>query len=136
MTRGRLVILAAVALAAAQSLDWIIGAWTGWSAGEWIAPPWLAGGAAGEWFAPLGLAIALTVGAVVNVLGLIVFAMRRREWGDRALAAAQVGNILFSLVALMAVSPAWLLFIAAPALVTLVLVVLHSGTERKRAATI
>lgn len=134
MTRRRLVFLAAVALAAAQSLDWIVGAWTGWSAGEWLAPPWLAGGAAGEWLAPLWLVIALTVGAVANVLALIVFVMRRRAWGDRALAAAQVGNILFSLVALLAVSPAWLLFIAVPALATLILIVVlqtHGGARRQ-----
>jgi hypothetical protein len=34
--------------------------------------------------------------AIINALALI-FVMRRRAWGDRALAAAQVGNILFSL---------------------------------------
>jgi hypothetical protein len=65
----------------------------------------------------------MTVGAVVNALALIVFAMRRRPWSELALAAAQVGNILFSLVASLAVSPAWLLLGAAPALATLILIV-------------
>ena len=65
----------------------------------------------------------MTVGAVVNALALIIFAMRRRPWSELALAASQVGNILFSLVASLAVSPAWLLLGAAPALTNLILMV-------------
>ena len=107
--RERLLLIGAVALATAQSLFWIFGAVIGWSVCCSITPRWLA--------------IAMTVGAVVNTLSLIVFATRRGVWGVRALGAAQVGNILFSVVASLAVSPAWLLFDALPALATLSLLV-------------
>jgi hypothetical protein len=104
-----LLLIGTVALAAAQCLNWIFGALIGWSACCWLTPMWLA--------------IAMTVGAVVNAFGLIVFTTRRRVWGELALGAVQVGNILFSIVASLAVSPAWLLFGAGPALATLSLVV-------------
>jgi hypothetical protein len=45
------------------------------------------------------------------------------------LGAVQVGNILFSLAASVAVSPAWLLFDAAPALVILILVLAFQRSE-------
>ncbi len=109
VTRQRLLIIGTVALAAAQCLFWIFGAVIGWSACCWLTPMWLA--------------IAMTIGAVVNALGLIVFATRRRVWSELALGTAQVGNILFSIVASLAISPAWLLFGAAPALAALSLVV-------------
>jgi hypothetical protein len=117
-----LLFLGALTLAAAQCLDWTFGAWIGWSAGEWLTPLWLA--------------VALTVGAVVNALALIVFVMRRRGSGEQTLAVAQVGNILFSVVASLAVSPAWLLLDAAPALATLILVLMlqrgpHPGARRQ-----
>jgi hypothetical protein len=109
VTRRRLVLIGTVALAAAQCLFWVFGAVIGWSVCCWLTPMWLA--------------IAMTVGAVVNALGLIVFAARRRVSGELALGAVQVGNILFSIVASLAVSPAWLLTGAVPALATLGLVV-------------
>jgi hypothetical protein len=104
-----LLLIGIVTLAAAQCLFWIFGAVIGWSACCWLTPIWLA--------------IAMSVGAVVNALGLIVFATRRRVWGELALGAAQIGNILFSIVASRTVSPAWLLSGAVPALATVGLVV-------------
>jgi hypothetical protein len=109
VTRERLLLIGIVTLATAECLFWIFGALVGWSVCCWLTPMWLA--------------IAMTVGAVVNTLGLIAFATRRRVWGARALEAAQVGNILFSIVASLAVSPAWLVFDAVPALATLSLLV-------------
>lgn len=109
VTRQRLLFVGALSLVAVQCLFWIFGEQVGWSACCWITPKWLA--------------IAITVGAVVNVLALIVLALRRPAWGEPAVGAAQVVNILFSLVASVAVSPAWLLFGAVPALTTLILIV-------------
>jgi hypothetical protein len=119
VTRERLLLIGIVTVATAQCLFWIFGALIGWSVCCWLTPMWLA--------------IAMTVGAVVNTLGLIVFATRRRVWGERALGAAQVGNILFAIFASLAVSPAWLLLDAVPALATLSLLVVllrarHSAT--------
>jgi len=123
LTRERLLLIGTLALATTQCLFWIFGALIGWSACCWLTPMWLA--------------VAMTVGGVVNALGLIVFVMRRRVWGELALGTAQVGNILFSIVASLAVSPAWLLFGVGPALATLSLVVmlLRSRARGDRAPT-
>jgi hypothetical protein len=110
VTRRQLLLLATFSLATVQCFFWIFGALIGWSACCFLTPLWLA--------------IAMTIGAVVNAVALIVFAMRRRAWGQLVLAAAQVGNIVFALVASLTVSPAWLLTDAAPALTTLILVVM------------
>jgi hypothetical protein len=79
------------------------------------------------------LAIAMAVGAVVNALGLLAFLIRRRSWGTPILVATQVGNILFALVASVAVSPAWLLFPATPAAVILALLLVFKRSEARKA---
>ena len=119
VTRRQLLLLATFSLAAAQCFFWIFGALIGWSACCFLTPLWLA--------------IAMTVGAVVNAVALIVFAIHRRAWGELALAAGQVGNIVFSLVASFTVSPAWLLSDTAPALATLILVVMLRAGRHVRA---
>jgi hypothetical protein len=80
----------------------------------------------------MDFAIALSVGAILNVLGLLAFAIRSRSWGTPTLGAVQVGNILFALAASVAVSPAWLLTDAAPALVILILVIAFRRSEATR----
>jgi len=92
------------------SVFWIIGAMIGSSLCCGLTPKWLA--------------IAMAIGAVLNTLGLLAFLMRRRSWGTPTLVATQVGNILFALVASVAVSPTWLLLDAAPAVVILILALL------------
>jgi hypothetical protein len=108
VTRRQLLLLATFTLAAVQCFVWIFGALIGWSVCCFRTPLWLA--------------ISMTVGALVNAVALIAFAMQRRTWGELALAIAQVANIVFSLVASLTVSPVWLLSDAAPALATLILV--------------
>jgi hypothetical protein len=105
-----LLFAVAVSLATVQCLFLIWGTLIGWSACCWLTPIWLA--------------VAITVGAILNALALIVFALRRPVWGELAVGAAQVANVLLSLVASVAVSPGWLLLGAAPALAILILVVM------------
>ena len=80
-------------------------------------------------FTPLWLALAVTVIAFVNAVGLIVFVARQRTWGGWALAIVEAGNFAFSVAASFAVSPAWLITGATPALAVLVLVVVLIRVE-------
>jgi hypothetical protein len=120
VTRRRWLLAGTITLAAALSAFWIIGA----SIASSICCGWLVS---------RDFAIALSVGAAVNVLGLLAFLIRRQSWGMPILGAIQVGNILFALAASVAVSPAWLLFDAAPALVILVLALLYQRSEARAA---
>jgi uncharacterized membrane protein len=113
------LLLGTVSLAFAQCLFWIVGAWLGWLLCCWLTPAWLV--------------TALTAGAVINVVALILFAARRRTWGQPVMAVAQLANLLFSLFAWLTVSPAWLLFSSVPSLATLILVALEQR-QRRRAA--
>ncbi|TMC72466.1 MAG: hypothetical protein E6J18_05045 [Chloroflexi bacterium] len=115
MTRRRWLLVGTITPAAALSAFWIFGVLIGWSACCWLTPMWLA--------------IAMTVGAALNVLGLVVFLIRRRSWGTPILGAVQVANILFALAASVAVSPAWLLLDGAPALVILILVLVFQRSR-------
>ena len=107
MKRGRWLFAATIILAATLSAFWIFGAWIGWSACCWLVR--------------MDFAIALAIGAVLNVLGVVAFVIRSRGWGTPTLGAVQIGSILFALAASVAVSPAWLVFDGAPALVILLL---------------
>jgi uncharacterized membrane protein len=108
MTRRRLLLAGTIAVAGALCLFWIGGAWIGWSICCWLIS--------------MNFALALTVGAAVNVFGLLAFLVRRQRWGIRILGAVEVGNILFALAASVLVSPTWLWLDAAPAAVTLILI--------------
>jgi hypothetical protein len=120
MTRHRWLLTGTITLAAALSAFWVFGAKVTWSV-------------CCGWLVSRDFAIALSIGAALNILGLLAFLIRRRTWGKPILGAVQVGNILFALVASAAVSPAWLLFDAAPALVILILVLLLQRSEARRA---
>jgi hypothetical protein len=78
----------------------------------------------------MGFAIALAIGAVLNPLGVQAFAIRSRGWDTPTLGAVQAGSILFALAASVAVSPAWLVFGGAQALVMLVLVSCSNDPRR------
>ncbi len=88
------------------------------------------------WLVRMDFVSAASIVAVLNVLGLVAFAIRGRSWGAPALVGVQVGNILFALAASVAVSPAWLLTDAAPALVILILVLLFRSDGSRSEATI
>lgn len=113
----RWLLIAAVTLAAAQCGFWLIGAWIGLHLVGWLVT--------------VPLTVSLCIGASLNVLALLAFLLKRGSWGTRAFAAVQVGNILFSLVAAMLVSPAWSLLGAAPALATLFVQLLLSRAESR-----
>jgi hypothetical protein len=83
----------------------------------------------------MDLAIGTSVLAVVNVFGLVAFAIRPRSWGAPTLIAVQVGNILFALAASVAVSPAWVLTDGAPALVILIVLIVFQRSEASRSAS-
>src|SRR6267143_1703427 len=70
-------------------------------------------------------AIAIVVGAAINLIALAAFLLRRQGPGELVLTAVQVGNLLFSIYAAISVSAAWLLLGAAPAVATFVLLVLR-----------
>jgi hypothetical protein len=116
----RWLLVGIVVLAAAQCGFWLIGAWSAWSVGSWLSS--------------LQFAIALSIGAGLNVLALLAFLIRRWEWGRVLLPAVQVGNVLFALVASATVSPAWLLLGAAPAVATLLLILLRRKANATRSA--
>jgi hypothetical protein len=99
-----------ITLAATLSAWWIIGAWITWSV-------------CCGWLVSMDFAIALSVGAALNVFGLLAFVIRSRSWGTSTLGAVQLGNVLFALAASVAVSPAWLVDVA-PALAIFILVLL------------
>jgi hypothetical protein len=121
LTRRRWLFAGTITLAAALTAFWLFDAVIGWSVCcGWLIRP--------------GFVIALSTGAALNVFGLLAFAIRGRSWGMPTLGAVQVGNILFALAAALVVSPAWLLFDAAPALVILILVVLLKRFEPQRSA--
>jgi hypothetical protein len=122
LTRRRWLLAGTIALAAALSAFWIIGATIAWSV-------------CCGWLVSLTFVIALTIGASVNVLGLLAFVVLSKTSSTPILGAVQVGNILFALVASMAVSPAWLLFVAAPAVVILILAIVFRRFEAGAAAS-
>ncbi len=107
-------------LAGAQCLSWASDAAIAWSARGWLVDS--------------RFALALWVGAGLNLLGLLAYLVRRLRWGRSALAAVQVGNILFSLAASVVVSPVWLVLDTAPALVTLILILALRRTDVTSAA--
>jgi hypothetical protein len=80
----------------------------------------------------MDLAIGTSALAVVNVFGLVAFAIRLRSWGAPILIAVQAGNILFALAASVAVSAAWLLTDAAPASVILIALIVFQRSEATR----
>jgi hypothetical protein len=110
LTRRPLAFAGTVVLAAALSAWSIFGALVGWRV-------------CCGWLISIDFAIALSVGAALNVFGLLALVIRSRSWGASALGAVQVGNVLFALAASVAVSPAWLAD-TAPAVAILVLVLL------------
>jgi hypothetical protein len=113
--RGRWLSAVIVILAAA---------YTAWSI-FWVLVGWMVC----CWLIRMDFVTAASIVAVLNLLGLFAFAKRGRSWGTPALIGVQVGNILFALAASVAVSPAWLLTDAAPALVILVLVLLFQRSQ-------
>lgn len=120
VTDRRWLLIGTLVLAAAQCGFWILGAVVGRSVGPWITPPLLA--------------VSLSIGAVINVLALLAFLVRRWAWGRPAFAVVQAGNVLFSLAASVAVSPAWLLLGALPALLTLTLFFLYRRASASKPA--
>jgi hypothetical protein len=113
----RWLLIATVTLAAAQCCFWLIGAWIGLHLVGWLVS--------------VPLTVSLCIGASLNVLALPVFLLKRGSWGTPVFAAVQVGNILFSLVAAVLVSPAWSLLGAAPALGTLFVRLLLGRAEAR-----
>jgi hypothetical protein len=118
--RRRWLFVGIIVLAIAQCFDWISGAAIAWSASGWLVDP--------------RFALGLWVGAGINLLGLVAFLFRRLRWGTPALAAVQLGNIIFSLAAAVLVSPVWLLFGTAPAAITLVLILVLQKKEAPSSA--
>jgi hypothetical protein len=116
LTHTRWLFAASVILGAALSAWLIFGAVIGWSV-------------CCGWLTSIGFVIATSVGAAVNVVGLLAFVTRRRTWGAQTFAAVQAGNILFALVASVTVSLAWLPLDAGPALLILILVFLVMRTR-------
>jgi hypothetical protein len=86
------------------------------------------------WLVSTTFVTAVWIGAAVNLLGLLAFVVLSKTAGTPILGTVQVGNILFALVASVAVSPAWLLFVAAPAIVILILTVLFHKSEVRAAS--
>lgn len=105
-------------LATAQCFDLMSGAAIAWSARGWLVDP--------------RFALGLWVGAGLNLVGLVAFLFRRLRWGRPALAAVQVGNVLFSLAASVLVSPVWFLLGTVPASITLILILALRKTEAPR----
>ena len=107
MTRRRLLTAVTITLAAALTAWLVVGAWIARSACCWLSPTWLVTG--------------LFVVAGLNTAAMVVLLVSRSRWGLVVLAGVEVGNLVFSLAASVAVSPAWLPLGAAPALVVAVL---------------
>ena|ERR1700694_2923125 len=107
MDRRRWLLAGTIVLATAQCGSWLFDALIAWSAGGWLVSTLLA--------------LELTIGAGLNILGLLAFLLRGWGFSRSAFPAVQVGNVLFSVGASLLISPAWLLLGAAPAIATLIL---------------
>jgi hypothetical protein len=107
MDRRRWLLAGTIVLAAAQCGSWLFDTLIAWSAAGWLVSTLLA--------------LELTIGAGLNILGLLAFLLRGWGFSRSAFPAVQVGNILFSVGASVVISPVWLLLGAAPALATLIL---------------
>ena len=114
--RRRLLTMVTITFATVLAVWLVIGAWIARSACCSISPDWLA--------------TILFVIAGLNVAALAALVIWRSRRALIALAGVEVGNIIFSLAASGAVSPAWLLFGAIPAGVTALLLLLLLRSER------
>ena len=84
MTRRRCLLFGVITVVIAQFLDWLAGAWIAWS----VCCV----------FVYQQTEVAVSVGAVLNLLALLAFVVRRTGWGRAALTGAQVGNVIFGWV--------------------------------------
>ena len=108
MTRTRLLLLGAVFLAVTVTLWLLAGVWIAWSACCWLSPAWLV--------------IGVTLMASLNLAALLFALITRSALGLWVLAGIEIGNIVFSLAASVAVSPAWLFDIAPESAILVMLV--------------
>ena len=132
MTRRRWLQAGIIGLAAAQLLYWLSAAAIIWATRYLLLDP-----SSAEASMRTRIAIGCYVILGINAVALAAFIVRRRGWSALVLAAAQACGVLLSLVATVAMNPAWLLLGATPALVTLVLIFqfLKTDDAMKRGAT-